>query len=287
MISLILTSLLCASAPLSSFAVVASLGEASSTPAPTTQVAAPSYILGSEVVQTTREQYAEGSYRDFLNKMDKDYAAAKKESALEGLIEIRKEGARAQIHPEFARSYRVIQDLKNQQLLESVTGDDTSILSKKIHSATTAPKILDETLRSLSTKVPETGKNSDENALIDIDLEYYYKSIHLDSSKATERSAKHMALEMEKGDRMLKASQSFEDKALQKAVENHVLLLDEQLAKSYDMSDLNNLAKGKFKPVSPAEKEAAAAVSRAQGALADLHRHLLDSLDENGQTAQK
>ena len=56
-----------------------------------------------------------------------------------------------------------------------------------------------------------------------------------------------MALEMEKADRMLKASQSFEDKALQKAVENHVLLLDEQLAKSYDMSDLNNLAKGKFR----------------------------------------
>ena len=94
------------------------------------------------------------------------------------MIEIRKEGARAQIHPEFARSYRVIQDLKNQQLLESVKADETSILSKKIHSATAPSKISDDTLRSLGSKVPGTGKNSDENTLIDIDLEYYYKGIH-------------------------------------------------------------------------------------------------------------
>ena len=70
MISLILTSILCASAPLSSF-TLASSGESGSGLAPTTQVASHSYILGSEVVQTTREQYAEGSYNEFLKKMDK------------------------------------------------------------------------------------------------------------------------------------------------------------------------------------------------------------------------
>lgn len=284
MISLILASILCAGTP-------SIVEEKSSGPA-TVQVVPSPFSLGSEVIKKIRIDYRDGSYSDFLKKMDSDYASAKKESALEGLIEIRKEGARAQIHPEFARSYRVIQDAKKEQLLEAVKDSDDSVFAQKVRSAADGTSVTDDKIISLYGKVPGSGKNSDENVLIDIDLEYYYKGIHLDSSKLdsskqADRREKHMVLEMEKTDRMLKASKGFEDKALQKSVETYATLLDERLARNYDMADLHDLARGKVKPATAAEKEAAAAVSRAQGALADLHRHLLDSLDEQGQTAQK
>ena len=169
MISLVIASILCATTPVT-------VEEKSLKTSSVVQGETHAYKMGTEVVQTIRSEYADGSYTDFLKKMDSDYASAKKESALEGLIEIRKEGSRAQ---------------------------------------------------------------------------------------------------------------SFEDKSLKSVVEKHKATLDERLAKNYDLTDLNSLALGKIKPSTPAEKEAAAAVSRAQGALADLHRHLLDSLDEHGQTAQK
>jgi hypothetical protein len=280
MISLFLASILCVGAPVS-------MEEKSSNPTSSmVHGASHSFQLGTEVIQTIRESYTGGSYSKFLEKMDSDYAAAKKESALEGLIEIRKEGARAQIHPEFARSYRVIQDAKNQQLLEAVKGASDSTFVQKVQSAASGAPALDETILAICGKAPGSGKNDDENRLIDIDLEYYYKGIHLDSSNASDRREKHMVLEMEKADLMLKASKNFEDKTLKAAVEKNRASLDERLARNYDMMDLNDLARGKIKPTTPAEKEAAMAVSRAQGALADLHRHLLDSLDEHGQTAQ-
>jgi len=279
MISLILASILCAGTP--------STVEEKSSGSTTVQVVPSSFSLGNEVIKKIRMDYQDGSYSDFLKKMDSDYASAKKESALEGLIEIRKEGARAQIHPEFARSYRVIQDAKKEQLLEAVKGSEDSVFTQKVRSAASGTSVTDDKVISLYGKVPGSGKNTDENTLIDIDLEYYYKGIHLDSSKQTDRRDKHMVLEMEKTDRMLKASQSFADKELQKSVETYASLLDDRLSRNYDMADLHDLARGKVKPATQAEKEAAAAVSRAQGALADLHRHLLDSLDEQGQTAQK
>lgn len=280
MISVILASILCAAAP----AAVAEERQTTST----VQVIPSSYRLGSEVVETLRAEYVDGSYKEFLSEMDSDFASAKKESALEGLIEIRKEGARAQIHPEFARSYRVIQDEKNLQLLDAVKGSQDEVFTKKVKSAAASLESNDNIVISLFGKAPGAGKNSDENAIIDIDLEYYYKAIHLDStSHSADRKDKHIVLEMEKADRMLKASQGFEDKALQKAVEKYAHLLDETLARNYDLMDLHDLARGKIKAHSASEKEAAAAVSRAQSALGDLHRHLLDSLDENGQAAQK
>jgi hypothetical protein len=279
MISFILATILCAATPVGDEKIVQ--------PAPTVQVVSHPFLLGGEVVQSIRADYQAGEYKEFLQKMDADFVSAKKENALEGLIEIRKEGAKAQIHPEFARSYRLIQETKNQQLLDAVKGDDASLFSQKVHSATKAIPSSEDPMIAIGSKAPGSGKNSDENRLIDLDLEYYYKGIHLDSSNMKDRREKHVVLEMEKADRMVKASSAFEDKTLQKAVEKYATTLDERLSKSYDMADLNDLARGKIKPSSQAEKEVASAVSRAQSALGDLHRHLLDSLDEHGHSSPK
>jgi len=282
MISFVLASILCVATP-------ATTDERPASSASSVQVVSHSFELGTEVVQQARQNYVDGQYSEFLKKMDRDYLSAKKENGLEGLIEIRKESARAQIHPEFARSYRVIQETKNEQLLASVKGSEDSVFVQKVRSAASSTQAIDDSLSSLSAKVPGSGKNADENQLIDIDLEYYYKGIHLDSlnGKSTDRKQKHMALDMERADRMVQASQAFEDKALKAAVEKQARSLDGLLARNYDLQDLHALSLGKIKPSTPAEKEAATAVSRAQSALADLHRHLLDLLDENGQIAQQ
>jgi len=243
-----------------------------------------SYEMGSSVVEKTRADYQHGKYREFLKKMDQDYKEAKESNGLEGLIELRQETAKVNIHPEFISSYDTIQATKNEQLLE-VAGHNDSLFAQKVRSAARSIETESPLLRSLHFKVPSSpDTNADERAVIDIDLEYYYKSIHLDSMAAAfdsvlDRKEKHMVLEMEKVDRLQKAASSFEDKELKQAIQDAALHLDERLTKNYDMRDLLALARGSIKPSSALEEKVASVVGNAQGQVAELHRQLLHSLD--------
>lgn len=269
----ILASIFCTGAPL-----VAQVP----TPNATVQTVSNHFLQGKEVVQTLHADYNAGKYSDFLKSMDQDYRKAKKSNDLEGLIEIRKESAKTQIHPDFAKSYRKIQDAKNKELLKLAEGNKDSEFATKLQSAAASMTDIDSRLIELNYKAPGTGANSDENALIEISLEYYYKAIHLDSlavnSTMADRKEKHMALELEKMDKMLAASKSFTDKKLQTAVEDSAAVLDARMARSYDMSDLLALSKGKVKPASSIEEKSAAIISNSQGQLAELHRQLLNSV---------
>jgi len=274
-IALILASVLCAGSP----------AMAETTPVATTvsQSASNHFLLGKEVVQAVRTEYTDGKYNDFLKEMDQDYKNAKKSNDLEGLIELRIETAKIKIHPEFTKTYRIIQDSKDKDLLRAASNLEETTFTKKVKSAAQSLAAIDDHMQALSYKVPGTGANSDENALIDIGLEYYYKAIHLDSlaanSSMKDRKEKHMALEMEKMSRMLEASKTFTDKKLKSSIEDAAVILDNRIAKSYDMGDLLALGKGKIKPSSTLEEKAATIVSNSQGDLAELHRHLLNSLD--------
>jgi hypothetical protein len=282
MVSIFLASILCFGVPLAS-----EKGQSKEI----SKVEANSYLTGDSVVERTRTQYNEGKYSEFLNKMDKDYRQAKKNNGLEGLIELRKETAKVNIHPEFMRSYDIIQSSKSENLLSAVKGA-SSALSKKVESATRAVPKESDLLRVLHFKVPGDHElTKDESTVVDIDIEYYYKSIHLDSTanskdSLTDRKEKHMALSMEKMDRLKEASKSFEDKALQKSIESLALNLDSRLAKSYDMRDLIALSRGIIKPVTTLEKKVASIVASSQGEIADLHRQLLNNLDSQEPIAE-
>jgi hypothetical protein len=247
------------------------------------QSASNQFLIGRDVVKSIRAEYKAGTYTEFLSEMDRDYKHAKKANDLEGLIEIRKESASAKIHPEFAKYYRAIQDSKNKELIKLSETDMSSPFSSKLLSATQSIADMDSHLAALNFKAPGTGATSDENTLIDISLEYYYKAIHLDSASAkssiADRKEKHMALEVEKMDKMLAASKSFTDKNLKQAVEDSAAILDARMARSYDMSDLLALSNGKIKPTNQMEEKAATVVSTSQGQLSELHRHLLKTLD--------
>jgi len=270
MISILLASILCATAPI--------LEERTETKTEVVQ-SQNSFKMGADVIGTVRADYQTGKYSDFLKEMDKDYRDAKKANELEGLIAIRKEMGKVKIHPEFGKSYRVIQQAKNADLLKAVTEDD-SLFAKKVKFAAGSMPDQEERIIALNYKTPGEGQNEDENAVIAIGLEYYYKTIHLDSKQdVADRQEKHIALEMEKTDKMFAASQSFNDKELKTAIANAVGDLDVRLSRMYDMADLIALGKGKIKPSSPTEEKVAAIVSNAQGDLAELHRQLLNNLD--------
>lgn len=279
-LSLILASMLCAGSP-----AIVETPESKKTTA--VQQASNHFKLGKEVVQAVRSDYSAGSYSEFLKDMDSDYKKAKKANELEGLIEMRKETAKVKIHPQFADSYRTIQEAKNKKLLQVAASDSQTPFADKLASATQSISDIDGQLLSLNFKAPGEGISSDENALIEINLEYYYKAIHLDSLAAkksmADRKEKHMALEIEKMDRMVQAANSFTDTSLKESVMDAAAILDERMAKSYDISDLLALSKGKVKPISTQEEKAAAIVSNSQGELAELHRHLLNSLDNDTQ----
>jgi hypothetical protein len=276
MISIILASILSAGTPL---AAENSKSETTST----VQTVSNAYQLGSDVVAQTRADYESGKYNEFLNQMDKDYTRAKAENGLEGLIELRTESGKVNIHPEFYRSYEAIQDSKNENLL-NVIGSDDSLFAQKVRSAASSVSADNKILRSLSFKAPGTGVNKDENAVIDIDLEFYYKGIHMDSLAAfgdsiSDQKEKHLVLQMERMKQLVKASESFEDKELKKAIEQSSSNHQKLLAKMYDARDLLALSRGTIKPSSAIEEKIAAIVGNSQGQLAELHRHLLNTLD--------
>ena len=275
-LAFILASVFCAGSP-------ATAQAEPTQPTSVVQSATNNFLLGRDVVKSIRADYAAGGYTEFLNEMDRDYKKAKQANELEGLIEIRKDSLDAKIHPEFAKFYRVIQDSKNKELLKLSEMDASAPFSAKLQSATQTVADLDRQLAALNFKAPGTGANSDENALIEISLEYYYKAIHLDSlsakSSIADRKQKHMALELEKMDKMVAASKSFSDKKLKAAIDDAAAILDARMARSYDMSDLLALSSGKVKPASTVEEKAASVVANSQGQLSELHRHLLNSLD--------
>lgn len=253
------------------------------------------YQLGSQAIEQIRSNYKEGKYKDFLSEMDASYQKAKKNNELEGLIEIRKESANFSFPQEkLANGFEAIQKEKNKNLLEAASAAKDSVFVEKIRSAATP--MSDATQKALTalapyrTMAPGTGANSDENQLIEIDLESQYKAIHLDSLAAAgqqipDRKEKHIALEMQRMDQMSEAAKSFQDSKLKSAVAVVASAQDEKLAKVYDMSDLNALAKGRVKPQNDLEEKVASIVANAQSQFSDLNRDLLNEAQAN--TAQK
>ncbi len=284
-ISVILASILCAGAP------VIAEDKASE---PTTALRQENnYQLGSAVIAQLRAAYLAGEYDEFLTEMDDAYNSAKKENELEGLIEIRTEAGKYSVPQEkLIQGFESIQKEKNSDLLKAVAESQDSLFVQKVRSAAAQlPGSTQEamiTLSSLRSKAPGSGMNSDENKLIEIDLENHYKVIHLDSLVAMgqsipDRKEKQFILEMQKMDRMVAAAKDFNDQKLKSAVESAVAGQDARLVKMYDMNDLNALAKGRVKPQTALEEQVATIVGNAHGKFADLNRDLLTNQAQKDQ----
>lgn len=278
-ISIVLASVLCAGAP--------AVAQEENREPKVVQTQENSFQLGSNVIPQLRADFEAGKYDEFLSEMDGAYKKANDAQELEGLIEIRKESANFSFPQEkLINGFDKIQREKNSQLLKLASESKDSLFVEKIRSAATplSPSVQDalSTLASIRNKAPGAGASSDENKLIEIDLENHYKRIHLDSLVAMgqsvpDRKEKHMILEMQRMSQMAQAAAEFQDQDLKKAVEIASVNHDAVLVRNYDMSDLNALARGKIKPQSSVEEKAASIVADSHEKFSDLNRNLLET----------
>ena len=247
-----------------------------------------SFQLGSDVVQKVRNDYSNGKYTKFLKQMDEEFIKAKGNGELEGLTSLRKENAKVMLSPNFIQSYESIQQEKAKDLLDLVSDSNDPIFVKKVQSAVSKLTLDEKKILDFHNKVPSPQYSNEENKLIEIELEYYSKIIHFDSHHSNDklRKEKILVLNMEKMGRMVEASKQFKDQNLKTSVENTAKLVDQRLAKTYDMNDLSLMARGKVKPSTPLEQKVAASVALSQDKLAKLHRDELLRLDDL-QTAVK
>lgn len=216
---------------------------------PSSELVESNFKLGKDVVASVRSGYENGKYNQFMFDMDEAYNKAD----LKDLIKLREDGSGKEIPEEWEQQFSDLQRQKNSELLTALKENDDSLFATKVRSL--ASNILtpeqEKAISRVNTFIamaPNSGKNVDENTLIDIDLEYEYKlSYAMQDSNLTpeERQAQQIALRMEKMDKMLQASKNFEDKILKQAVTIAHGTLDARLARNLDGADLNANAKKK------------------------------------------
>ena len=237
-ISTILAAVLCATAPLASRE-----GES-----PKSEKVESNFKLGKETVASIRSNYENGKFNQFMFDMDEFY----KKGDLTPIVQLRENGNSQDLPQDWEAKFSSLQRQKNSELLAALSEDDTSIFASKVRSLSAniltpeQEKVITR-INSFIAKAPNTGANVDENTLIDIDIEYEYKLLHLEDAEAPnlDKQALQIALRMEKMDKMHEASKSFEDKSLKQAVELAHATLDARLARNLDGADLNALAKKK------------------------------------------
>lgn len=228
-----------------------------------------SFKLGKEVVSEVRGSYERGEYKEFFEQMDGSY----READLSGLIKVREKQVPVEFQEKWEEEFMALQKAKNKDLLAIISDKDGSIFAEKVRSlaanlSTPEQEKAISKLNSLITKVPGTGANKDENTLIHMDVEYEYKLTQ------AQPHAQQLALRMEKMDKMVAASKSFQDLALKQAVGLAAANLDVRLARNIDGADLNGLVKSKAKPANETEEQVYSILSSYQGQFADLMKEL-------------
>jgi len=215
---------------------------------------------GQEAIRLIRISYEEGEYDAFLAESDKTYREVKENGEFSQF-------AIGRFNSDFKWSdwdkrANALLDEKREALLEAIENQENSPFVNKVHSL--ALDLPDEEKREALSKIssfrfmaPGTGKTQDENTLIDLDLEYEYKALHLyhPEPSSEERREKLAALKMEHLEKMNAALAHFEDAELKKTVDLFSNGFDERLGTSWDSLDLSELINGKRKPANAIEEK--------------------------------
>ncbi|MES2272579.1 MAG: hypothetical protein V4487_00105 [Chlamydiota bacterium] len=246
-------------------AIVCSVSSLLASPAPepkTEQVVKTESLLGKDAIFSLRAGLQNGDYDVFLKEMDASYQNVLQENLLEGIVEMRDSAALlVEDREKWENLAFQIQKEKKQALLNALPDEDNSLVAQKVRSAaaTLSPPEMQKAIDQLShfrLMSPNTGKNSDENRLVDLELEYEYKMIHLGSiPDLSNRREMQNILRMEKMKKSIEISKNFQDFSLKQSVELAVANFDERLAQNWDAADLNVLAKAKKKDKTPLEEK--------------------------------
>lgn len=251
--------------------------------APKAQMEQPSQIqkkLGNSAISDIRQAYDNGDYNLFLKELDDSYQSARDQNQLTQLSEMR-EGVFAD-WGKWEDRLRKLQEQKGKDLIAAVQDEPDSIFKERVLSAAaqlTSPE-QDEALFRMATlrqMAPGTGENADENKLIDLDLEYEYKSLHISmpGKSSADQKEKQIVLRMEKAKKMIDLSQAFQDVSLKRDVGLFVQDLDLRLAQIWDTMDLNGLVQSKQKPANRTEEKVASILNQYQEKFSDLTKQFI------------
>ena len=206
-----------------------------------------------------------------------------KNADLTNLTQMRGQEMPPQLEAEWEQRLNDLRMQKNNALLGAISDEDDSVFAEKVRSVAanlTTPdqEIALSRLHSFLAMAPGTGANADENRLIDIDVEYEYKLLHaelpMSEVSLQEIQQQQVALRMEKMDKMVEASKSFQDASLKTAVGIASQSLDQRLARNLDGADLNALVKGKAKPSNESEEKVYTTLLLYQGKFSDLMKEI-------------
>jgi hypothetical protein len=239
------------------------------------QRATDAFRLGKEAISQIRKDYQEGKYDSFLKESDSSYEQVRESEELIGLAQLRQG---SELDLQWIDAVQKVQEERNHSLLQ-VIGENDSVFAQKVRAVATIDA-QDPIFLKIHQMVPGSGKNQDENTLIALDLEYEYKSIHLDMpqigvEESTDIRAKQYVLKMEQMDKMLLAAQSFQDDGLKQAVYQFAQNLDTRLAKSWDQRDLRDLVIGKIKPTDKLQEQTISVLKDTQEKLSDVSRDFM------------
>lgn len=236
--------------------------------------------LGVQAIAEIRQAYESGDYDDFLKELDDSYLSARDKNQLTQLI-----GMREGVSDDWEKwddQARKLQELRGRELIAAVEDESGSLFKDKVISAAThfSSSEQDDALfrmAALRQMAPNSSENSDENKLIDLDLEYEYKSLHLSTpgKPTSDLKEKQMVLRMEKAQKMSDLSKSFKDASLKKDVDFYVQDLDLRLAQNWDTIDLNALASGRVKPANAREEKVVSILNQYQEKFSDLAKQFI------------
>lgn len=230
--------------------------------------------MGADTVRSTRNAYQRGEYASLLKEIDNDYNQHRNE--LGGLIQTRP--GPSQNTPSQPSPVADLLAERNAQLREAIAGQPHQIITLQVEALLAAP--LNEAelsawnrFSSFRLLAPGTGSSAEENQLIDLDLEYEYKALHLEliAPEGANRQELSLALALEHLEKIGLVAATFEDAALKADAQRIADTFEAMQARALDRSALRDLALGKRAPANDLEAKVASILVSFEQKRADLY----------------
>ncbi|MCP5505201.1 MAG: hypothetical protein H7A41_08625 [Chlamydiales bacterium] len=242
---------------------------AQSEPVQAEQIASPKQKMIDEVLA----DYQAGRYNTFLKKSDDEYREAEKKWKNNELLEQRKKLS-SMVHDygidktdEFKQKIAALHHAQDQELIEIALNHPNEKISREVRDMVFfCPNKQEEEsiefIHNLSLKFKGDGVTPIENKLIQIDTEFWLKSLSLEIANAQSKmdegtfQKRYLVLQIEKIKQMKEACQGdLVDVKVKRFVDTASTVLPKVYASASTRKHLMALGKGKITPQTPAEKE--------------------------------
>lgn len=227
----------------------------------------------SKFLDQVLKSYQEGKYTSFLKRMDSNYQAAHKNWEYDSILEERKtlsstvQDFESHKTDNFKKKMTALHEEENRELVDLCISSTSCPLTREIKDMVffTPSAQEQESLHYISGlcwKFKGDGKTPLENKLIDIDTEFWLKSLSLDmllTQNKIDRQTfieQKAVLQLEKLTQMQLASQGEDvDQKIRNHIETVQKIYPKVQASSATRKQLHDLAIGKTQPQSPLEEK--------------------------------